>query len=110
MALIEVKELHLHIDFTGLDHKANKILTQLFNLQNQMAKTKEELKAEFAAGFGELKSSLANIAADIDRLIAGTEPQGGLTEAEVEEQLTELRDVSAALKAASEKVPEQPEP
>jgi len=31
-----------------------------------------------------------------------------LTEAEVEEQLTELRDVSAALKAASEKVPEPP--
>jgi len=26
-----------------------------------MAKTKEELKAEFAAGFSDLKSSLANI-------------------------------------------------
>lgn len=86
------------------------IIKLLNKLSIQMAKTKEELKAEFATGFGELKSSLANIAADIDRLIAGTEPQGGLTEEEVEEQLTELRSVSAALKLASEKVPEPPAP
>lgn len=110
MALIEIKELHLHIDFTGLDQKANKILSQLLKLETIMAKTKEELKAEFAAGFGDLRSSLENISADIDRLIAGTTPQGGLSEEEVEEQLASLRDISSALKTASEKVPEQPAP
>ena len=103
MALIEI---HIHGELDN--EKLDKIISKIFKIEIEMAKTKDELKAEFASGFGELKTSLANIAADIDRLIAGTEPQGGLTEAEVEEQLTELRSVSAALKLASEKVPEPP--
>ena len=110
MALIEVKELHLHIDFTGLDQKANKIFSQLLKLEEIMAKTSEELKAEFAAGFADIGAAISDVASDLDTLIAGTVPQGGLTEAEVEEQLTQLRGFRDSLQQVANKFPAQPQP
>jgi hypothetical protein len=109
MALIEIKELHLHVDIKSMNgDDAKKILNEIIKLENIMAKTKEELKAEFQAGFTEIKDSIANVAADIDRLVENTNPTGGLTEAEVEEQLTELRAISTSLKAVADKTPETP--
>ena len=108
MALIEIKELHLHIDLHGVDKKADKIIIELLKIQNQMAKTKEELKAEFSVMFTEIKDSIANVAADIDRLADSVDPVGGLTEAEAEELLAELRGISATAKATADKTPEEP--
>jgi len=108
MALIEIKELHLHVDLHGVDKKADKIIVELLKLQNQMAKTKEELKAEFAAGFADIGAAISDVASDLDTLIAGTVPQGGLTEEEVEEQLTQLRAFRDSLQQVANKFPVQP--
>lgn len=109
MALIEVKELHLHVTVHEIStDTARKIFRQFDKILTEMAKTKEEIKAEFQAGFTEIRSSIANVAADIDRLVENTNPSGGLTEAEVEEQLAELRSISADLKTVADKQPEPP--
>lgn len=97
---------HYHHHDRSVDHKLDFIIKQL----TKMAKTAEELKQEFTAVTTEIKDSIANVAADIDRLIEGTNPAGGLTEAEVEEQLSDLRDISSALKTAADKVLEPPTP
>lgn len=109
MALFEVviKELHLHIDLTSVDKKADKILSEILNLQDQMAKTKEELKAEFEAGFADIGAAISDVAGDLDTLIAGTQPQGGLTEEEVEEQLAKLRTFRDSLHSVANKFPTQ---
>lgn len=109
MALIEIKELHLHVDVKSMGgDDAKKIFNELIKIQNQMAKTKEELKAEFQAGFTEIQESIADVAADIDRLVENTNPAGGLTEAEVEEQLIQLRTLSTSLKEVANKVQNPP--
>lgn len=106
---IVIKDLHLNVHMHGMDDvSVEKILTQINKLSIQMAKTKEELKAEFAAGFTEISDSIANVAADIDRLVENTNPTGGLTEEEVEEQLSQLRGISTALKSVADKTPEPP--
>lgn len=73
-----------------------------------MAKTKEELKQEFATGFSEIGDAIADVAGDLDTLISNTVPQGGLTEAEVEEQLTQLRTFRDSLKQVANKFPTLP--
>lgn len=103
MALFDI---HIHVS-ANLE-ETNKKIDFLTQTLIQMAKTAEELKQEFLTVTTEIKDSIANVAADIDRLIDGTNPAGGLTEAEVEEQLSELRDISSALKTAADKVIEPP--
>lgn len=101
MALIEIKDLHLHIDFTGLDQKANKILSQLLNLQNTMP-----TKADFEAAFARQSAALTNIADDIRRL---TEQQsaGGLSAAEETEILNKLNAAADQLETLAGQTPEQ---
>ena len=84
------------------------IQNEFTKLRIFMVKTSEELKAEFAALFTDIKDSIANVAADIDRLADSVDPAGGLTEAEAEELLSELRGISATAKATADKTPEEP--
>ena len=104
MALIEIKELHLHVDIKSADD----IIEEIKKLKNFMAKTSDELKAEFAAGFADIGAAIADVANDLDVLIAGTVPQGGLTEEEVEEQLTQLRAFRDSLQQVAAKFPAPP--
>lgn len=102
-ALIEIKELHLHVNLQEVSRDAKEILKTVNKIFNNMP-----TKAEFEAALARQSAALKNIADDIRRL---TEQQsaGGLSEAEEQEILDKLNADADQLEALAGQTPE-PEP
>lgn len=103
-ALIEIKELHLHVNLSEVSKDAKEILKTVHKIFNNMP-----TKSEFDAAFARQSAALQNIADDIRRL---TEQQsnGGLTEAEEQSILDQLNAAADQLETLAGQTPEQTTP
>jgi hypothetical protein len=98
-------ELHIHLH-THADPEVIQLLKELktLNIQN-MAKTKQEFKDLKA----DLQGSLANLAADIERL-ANQNQRTDLTEAEEQEIFDDFNEIATALRSLAGQTPEPETP
>lgn len=103
-ALIEIKELHLHVNLSEISKDAKDILKIVHKLLQTMP-----TKAEFDAAFARQSAALQNIADDIRRLTE-QQSQGGLTEAEEQGILDQLNAAADQLEALAGQTPEPTEP
>lgn len=101
-ALIEIKELHLHVNLQEVSKDAKQILKTVNQIFHHMA-TKEE----FDAAFARQAAALQNIADDIRRLTE-QQSQGGLTEAEEQAILDKLNAAADQLETLAGQTPEPP--
>lgn len=104
-ALIEIRELHLHVNLHEISKDAKKIISELNLIKNIMAVT----KADFEAAFARQSAALQNIADDIRRLTE-QQSQGGLTEAEEQGILDQLNSAADQLEALAGQTPEPTPP
>lgn len=79
-------------------------LCDLQQLENKIMAAFEDLKAVL----GEINGTTNEIASDIDEIIAKLNQPGGLTEAQAQEIVTDLRGHSDTLKAVAAKYPAPP--
>jgi uncharacterized lipoprotein YehR (DUF1307 family) len=99
-ALIEIKELHIHVDLQQTTQVANRILSEVLKIKSIMATTKEELTALLT----EIGSAIDNVAGDIDRL--AEQATGGITPADADAFKTQLTDLRDKLRTVADKTPE----
>jgi len=101
-ALIEIKELHLHVNLQEVSKDAKEILKNVQLILNNMA-TKQQIQQVI----DEITASAANISADLDRI--ADQVSGGLTEAEADDVVSQLTNLSSTLKTLADKNPEPTE-
>lgn len=101
-ALIEIKELHLHVNLQEVSRDAKEILKTVNKIFNNMP-----TKAEFEAAFARQSAALQNIADDIRRLTE-QQSQGGLSEADEQAILDQLNAAADQLEALAGQTPETP--
>jgi archaellum component FlaC len=96
-------EIHIHVH----QHGDTQIVSQLNSINQKLEIMGEKLDA-INSVLAEINDSTNNIAADLDRL-AG-QISGGLTAAEADSVVAELKTTSDQLKAIAAKNPETGEP
>ena len=96
-------EIHIHVH----QHGDQQIVSQLNSINQKLEIMSEKLDA-INSVLAEINDSTNNIAADLDRL-AG-QISGGLTAAEADSVVAELKTTSDQLKAIAAKNPETGEP
>jgi len=96
-------EIHIHVH----QHGDQQIVSQLNSINQKLEIMGEKLDA-INSVLAEINESTNNIAADLDRL-AG-QISGGLTAAEADSVVAELKTTSDQLKAIAAKNPETGEP
>jgi len=96
-------EIHIHVH----QHGDQQIVSQLNSINQKLEIMGEKLDA-INSVLAEINDSTNNIAADLDRL-AG-QISGGLTAAEADSVVAELKTTSDQLKAIAAKNPETGEP
>lgn len=98
-------ETHIHIHHHH--HGDEKVLSEIKSINTKleiMGEKLDAIKAELSA----INESTNNIAADLDRL--ADQITGGLTSAEADSVVSELKSTSEQLKAIAAKNPETGEP
>lgn len=103
MALINIKELHLHVNLSEISKDAKELLKITNQILNNMA-TKQQIQTVI----DEITASAANISADLDRI--AEQVSGGLTAIEADEVVGQLTTLSANLKTIADRNPESTEP
>ena len=103
-ALIEIKELHLHVNLQEISKDAKQILKTVHQILTIMP-----TKAEFQAALDEMGTSIDNIAGDIQRLTEKLQ-NGGLSATEENDIFSQLQAKAAQLKGVADQTPEDETP